>query len=71
MRTCGCGWVVPGVAAVRLAVLHLDRQDPRVPDPTVTDAPTRDAAQALLRRLAGDEAVLRDDQTRAIEALVD
>jgi ATP-dependent DNA helicase RecQ len=31
---------------------------------------TRDRAQALLEQLAGDGAVLRDDQWTAIEALV-
>lgn len=42
---------------------------PATSAPTAGD--TRDQAQALLHRLAGDEAVLRDDQTRAITALVD
>jgi ATP-dependent DNA helicase RecQ len=51
---------------------HARDTDPRAPVTTTSPtATTRDQAQQLLTRLAGEDATLRDDQAAAIGALVD
>jgi ATP-dependent DNA helicase RecQ len=54
----------------RCGSIHLDDRGDLVAAAPPTDV-TRDLAQAQLTRLAGDDAVLRDDQLTAIAALVE